>query len=84
MNTEIQKNTSYQVAYNKSINDSYQRINNVNNALAERKLYAIITFVIAILVVLLILFFKKKFLKLKIINQKEDELNEKITNKMIN
>jgi len=82
LNTEIQENTSYQVAYNKSVNDLYQRINNVNNALAERKLYAIITFVIAVLVVLLIFYFSRKtFLKLKkIINQKEDELNEKIKN----
>lgn len=82
LNTEIQENISYQVTYNKSVNDLYQRINNVNNALAERKLYAIITFVIAVLVVLLIFYFSRKtFLKLKkIINQKEDELNEKITN----
>ena len=49
LNTEIQENISYQVTYNKSVNDLYQRINNVNNALAERKLYAIITLVIAIL-----------------------------------
>lgn len=82
LNTEIQKNTSNQVAYNKSINNLYQRINNVNNALAERKLYAIISFVITILVVLLIFYFSRKnFLKIKkIINQKEVELNEKITN----
>jgi len=49
LNTEIQENISYQVAYNKSVNDLYQRINNVNNALADKKLYAIVTLVIAIL-----------------------------------